>query len=393
MDLLIVGASARAAAFSALRAGLSPGAVDLFADRDLAAVSRCVRVPPAAYPWGLVDAADDFPTGPWMYTGALENHPDVVALLSKRRPLLGNRAATLRMVRDPLRVFRALREAGLPAPEVRITPHGLPRDGSWLCKPLASAGGHGIVPLCDDERPRRHSLPLRRRSYYQERISGRPMSAVFVGRCTGAELAGVTLQLTGYPQAMFAYRGSLAPGTVSAAAVGRITAVGEALAARFGLVGLFGVDLILQDDTPWPVEVNPRYTASIEVIELASRRALLPAHRAACEGNDPGPLPRADGPGGYVAKEILFAPGDVVFPDDAIEFTRHDPSRFEVPELADVPDAGARFRFGEPVLTVFARGQTPDDTLRALAAARRHWARRLRPIEKEAGEDWSETPE
>jgi predicted ATP-grasp superfamily ATP-dependent carboligase len=392
VDLLIVGASARAAAFSALRAGLIPGAIDLFADRDLAAIARCVRVPPAAYPSGLIDAADDFPPCPWIYTGALENRPDLVSLLTRRRPLRGNRAPTLRLVRDPIRLFQALHDARLPAPAVRLVPHGLPRDGSWLRKPLASSGGHGIVPLRDDDPAARFESPSHRRSYYQERISGRPMSAVFVGRGAGAELAGVTLQLTGYPLATFAYRGSLAPGPVSPIAAARISAVGEVLAATFGLVGLFGVDLILQDDTPWPVEVNPRYTASVEVIELATRRALLRAHQAACEGTDPGSLPPADPSGGYVAKEILFSPGDVMFADDAIEFTHHDPMRFEVPDLADLPDRGARFRLGEPVLTVFAQGPTPDETLRSLAAARRLWASRLRPTDDTAG-DGSTTSE
>ena len=48
------------------------------------------------------------PAGPWMYTGALENHPDLVRALSERRPLWGNDAATLRRARSPLRVARSL---------------------------------------------------------------------------------------------------------------------------------------------------------------------------------------------------------------------------------------------------------------------------------------------
>ena len=43
-NLLILGASTRAAAFSALRAGLAPRCVDFFADRDLAAVCPVERV-------------------------------------------------------------------------------------------------------------------------------------------------------------------------------------------------------------------------------------------------------------------------------------------------------------------------------------------------------------
>ncbi|MBW3539720.1 MAG: hypothetical protein KY476_05570, partial [Planctomycetes bacterium] len=54
-SLLIAGASARAAAQSAVRSGWSVTALDLFADRDLAATCEAVRV--ESYPWGLIAAA------------------------------------------------------------------------------------------------------------------------------------------------------------------------------------------------------------------------------------------------------------------------------------------------------------------------------------------------
>src|SRR3954469_6116964 len=101
MDVLIVGASVRAAAHSALRAGLRPGGIDLFADCDLAAIGPAVRVPPEAYPEGLEDRAAAQPSGPWMYTGGLENDPELVDRIARKRPLWGVRGDALRAVRDP----------------------------------------------------------------------------------------------------------------------------------------------------------------------------------------------------------------------------------------------------------------------------------------------------
>ncbi|MCA1684460.1 MAG: ATP-grasp domain-containing protein, partial [Planctomycetia bacterium] len=203
--MLILGASARAAAWSALRAGLSPSAADVFADRDLAAVSACVRVPAEGYPDGLAAAAGSLPPGPWLYTGALENRPGVIDRVSRTRPLWGNDAATVRAVRDPLAVARALRDAGLSWPEVRLDPSGLPRDGSWLRKPVASAGGYGIEPL-------EAGLSNEAKAfYYQKRLEGPSLSAVFVGTRDGAVLAGVTRQIIGRPGSPFAYRGNVAP--------------------------------------------------------------------------------------------------------------------------------------------------------------------------------------
>ena len=66
--LLILGAVARAAAFSALAAGLRPTCGDLFADADLA--RRCPVTAVTNYPRGMADLAEQGTApAPWMYTG------------------------------------------------------------------------------------------------------------------------------------------------------------------------------------------------------------------------------------------------------------------------------------------------------------------------------------
>src|SRR5438094_10464728 len=95
--IVIFGASVRAAAFSALRAGLQPWCADLFADADLQARCPATRLA-GAYPEGFEAlAAGDWP-GPWLYTGGLENHPALVQRLAQRRPLWGNDETVLARV-------------------------------------------------------------------------------------------------------------------------------------------------------------------------------------------------------------------------------------------------------------------------------------------------------
>ena len=75
-SLSILGASVRSAAQSALRAGFIPCGADLFADHDLQRTSAAtIRV--SDYPQQLIDASKQLPSGPWMYTGGLENHPKI----------------------------------------------------------------------------------------------------------------------------------------------------------------------------------------------------------------------------------------------------------------------------------------------------------------------------
>src|SRR4051794_35137718 len=113
-DLLIFGASARAAAFSALRANLRPWCADLFADADLQARCPVFRLAPGGYPQGFVKAAEQGPPGPWLYTGGLENRPALVRQIAALRPLWGNDEKVLRKVRSPRFLANLLHEAGIP---------------------------------------------------------------------------------------------------------------------------------------------------------------------------------------------------------------------------------------------------------------------------------------
>src|SRR5262245_689082 len=100
--LLILGASARAAAGSAIRAGFSPWCADLFADADLRRMASVVRCPIENYPAGFIEILRAAPDAPWIYTGALENHPNLIRRLSQLRPLWGNGASALRSARSPV---------------------------------------------------------------------------------------------------------------------------------------------------------------------------------------------------------------------------------------------------------------------------------------------------
>src|SRR5687767_8413352 len=99
-QLSIVGASARAAAFSAIRAGGSVAASDAFGDADLRAFVPYLE-PEGSYPGGLERVLSRMPDAPFAYTGGLENRPDLIGRLALLRPLWGNPPDVLRSCRDP----------------------------------------------------------------------------------------------------------------------------------------------------------------------------------------------------------------------------------------------------------------------------------------------------
>jgi predicted ATP-grasp superfamily ATP-dependent carboligase len=364
---------------------LKPIVADLFGDVDLheAAEVQSLR----SYPDDFVRVAGLAPTCPWLYTGGLENHPEIVGEISEERPLWGNPSDVLRSVRDPAQVDEVLRRAGLPVAEIQSADRSPPPLGDWLLKPTNGAGGGGIAVW--DEAADNHAT-LARPHFFQKRLVGTPISAVFLATRKIAHLAGVTRQFVGTRSlgaAQFAYCGSLGPCRIAVALTKQISRVGGKLAEVFGLRGLFGVDLMCDGQSATLVEVNPRYVASIEVLERANGLPLLGWHRQACESyeDEVGSLQLdedfvfrlAEGENGRQAvagKAILFAGDELICPSFHL-------LRKSLPRdgcfLADIPQPGTQIARGRPICTVLARGGSDGECLRRLCRTRRQVMRSI----------------
>ena len=358
-SLTILGVSVRAAAQAARRAGFLPHSIDLFADLDTREAGSTCKV--ARYPDGFLPALDESPPSAWMYTGGLENYPTLVGKLAERRPLLGNPAAVLLRVRDPVQLSGFLLAEGFRYPQVGLSEFADRR----VFKPLRSGGGRGVQLITAG------SGQLVPKDCYQQRfIEGRSISALFVAAPQHCRLLGATSQLTGKDFGLpepFAYVGSLAPLTCSSDVLAELYRLGSKLADHFQLRGLFGVDLILRNEELWVLEVNPRLTASAEVAELAIGCNPVALHVAACEGGqsfdslkraspNKGGLPLMHG------KCIVYARTHGVARESYSELIARWQQCAET-LIADLPQEGARFSPGEPIATVFANGTSEAEVV------------------------------
>jgi predicted ATP-grasp superfamily ATP-dependent carboligase len=360
--VLIAGVSTRGLAESAARAGYDVLAVDGFGDLDLRARARSVRVARHGGRFSIraaVAAARTLRAEVVCYVGSFENHPHGVAALAAGRLLWGNRPAVLAAVRDPVRLARALRARGFPTPAVRIT---APRAGRWLVKPRASGGGGGVAPW--------RGGPLPRGSYLQQRVAGTAGSIVFAADGQRALAIGVSRALAGDPA--FGARGFRYCGSMLVAPeeplFGHACRLAAAVTEAFGLVGVNGIDFIARRGVPYAVEVNPRYCASMELVERACGISIFQLHARACGGDLPDMV--LTGPGAALpGKAILYARSDVV-PEDTAPWLEDD-------DVRDVPPPGERIGRGHPICTVFARGGTIAQCHAALAARARALYRSL----------------
>lgn len=356
-SLLVVGASARAAAVSIERAGLKPCAADMFCDSDLTTLCQCVRLSP--YPHAAERHMSDFQADAWMFVGGLENQPDLVGTLAERMPLLGNSCEVLNNIRDPWRVARVLREHGISVPRI-LPPGHRPKTGDWICKPLRSCGGKRVFSWNSDTEggtsKRTVALDDDSERVFQQRIIGRTVGAVFVADAVNSQLVGVTEQLTGTEWLGadgHIYSGSIGPLLMGGSMQRQLGDIGAALTSAFRLRGIFGVDAIWDGADIWPIEVNPRYTASVEVLERALDISIVRAHVQGCQYKLPSlKVPRR--PRYVSGKAILYAQHDVLISSRLLDLIEAINSDGASSSIADIPHGGQRIAKGHPVVTLLA---------------------------------------
>jgi predicted ATP-grasp superfamily ATP-dependent carboligase len=399
-DIFIAGASARAAAYSALRAGLRPWCADLFADADLRAICQVEKIAVDQYPSGVLAISERCPPGPWLYAGALENRPDIIQAISNKRPLWGCSPEAVQKARAP-GALREIYDDAIPmrSPDVLWPGDRLPSFERWLIKPIAGAAGFGIREAYGAQPGK-----VPDGCYGQKYVPGTSCSGLFVGHERGCLFLGATIQLVGTPwlhAAPFHYAGSVGLLELPERVYRWFRDLDNILADRFGLRGIFGVDCILQTDMAWTIEINPRYTASVEVWEYARKRSALALHRRVFENpNDKEThlklqkMRISTHSRKVVGKAILFARETVTIPEKtpwsapvASEpptlvggGARQPPPTnvggsplnyapklgFDLPEFADLPSPGDRIEKGHPILTFFASDSSSEVCLEKL---------------------------
>jgi predicted ATP-grasp superfamily ATP-dependent carboligase len=362
MKILLIGVSARGLAESAVNSGYSVIALDAFGDLDLNEIcesyslARDYGIPYSAA--GLYKASRRLQFDAIAYTSNLENYPQVVGRFARHHDLLGNPQDVLKRVRHWPSLYGVLDEAGFNVPETIFHANGrrTAPGRTWLNKPLRSGGGHAVSFAPSWASPKPGYL-------LQEYISGIPCSASFVSNGQQAVILGLSEQLVGrteFGSHGFRYCGNLAPLAASAdrhqgpSILDQVARIAQLLTQEFGLVGVNGFDFILKDGRVFLTEVNPRYSASMELIEKAYSLSIFDLHvQAVTQGTLPEsnriPLARTNHPRFY-GKAILYAQSEIQTPDSR--------RWLQMKNVRDIPHAGEKIPSGKPVCTLLAEGQT-----------------------------------
>lgn len=343
MRLLAVGTSVRHVAQSASRF-CDVVAIDEFRDLDTRRYAeRSVEVEEVT-PRTVEEAARSLD-----FDAAVTTSPNVPPDL----PLLGNPVEEMRRVGDKLRFARFCEGNGYPHPGTGEDPS----PERSLAKPRRGGGGRFNRVAGEGEVPEE----LRREAgefVYQELVKGEVVSVSLLSDGSRAETVSVNRSLSSVEACRsptrFVYCGNVTPSDGPWAR--EAAALAEDLVEDLGLRGSVGVDLVLSEDGPVALEVNPRLQASLDTVEAAHGVDVVERHVAAARGEpgwgeDLSPFE----PEGAACRLVLYAPRDLEAPELSVEGVR------------DVPPPGRRVEEGEPLCSVLRTGGTAGG---AVSAAR-----------------------
>lgn len=372
--IAFVATSARSLVECARRSSLRPMALDAFADLDTARLAEtCVAVAGEGLRLdrdrllaGLAALRARGDVAGWVAGSGFEAQLELLAEAAGALPLLGNEPQTVGRVRTPALFHAVLDAYGIAYPESCLDAPEDPRG--WLVKDAHACGGWHVRRAAGAMRggPEQPS-PGR---HFQRECTGEALSCLFVAAHGRATVVGHSRQIVralgGRP---FVYRGGIGPVAVPAAVEAELARAAECLTGAFGLVGLNGIDYLVDEaGQPWVLELNPRPTAAIQLFADAFAGGLMRAHLDACAGRA---LPPRPAPAGEVRGfETVFARKAGRIGAAAVAWLlAQDGCR-------DIPHPGTEHAWGDPLCTVFAEAAT-EAAVQAELAARRLAVRRV----------------
>jgi uncharacterized protein len=331
--------------------------MDVFGDLDTRARSNFQLL--NDYPTDCLSLLSDIQPDAICVTGAMENYPGILQKLTTRATLLAPAVNQIARMRDPSNLQSVLTNSNWQYPRTFVANENLPNDETlWLKKPIASAGGQGIHAFDNTDLGSREPTKI-----IQERISGRNISVSFLMHPARTDLLGCTEQLLGHRELQaseFQYCGSIGPLHLPSSINKQLHELGQFLQHEYSLRGLIGVDLILHDDQLWLIEINPRYTASMELFEPQFNRSMIQLHLDSFSSH-PATFNRIDHANMHYGKAVLFARETTEIPNE-FQPIWHAALNCQQPPVADLPPIGAIIQAGHPLFTIFAHSESTDQT-------------------------------
>jgi len=375
--LIVVGFSARAAAQSAIRSGYNPVAIDICGDRDLLAICSAYRNLENS-DW--LEWLEEYYAGvPILMAGGMENRLDALAACQKNSSRAAPSTLQIQMLRSTEKWKSWAIESAIGWPdsifsfqEYELQEERLYRE-EWLVKSTASVGGLGIQRVAELGTPINESFfQIRPHLYLQKRLLGESIGVSFLSSQFGSVVVGAALACRpsedlAMPE--FVYRGSVGPIAVEADRLKSLEIFANAAASESGILGLWQADFVVVEGAWYLLEINPRWSASMELHDSIGGLRLVELHVACAaksmcsdrwrsfQDTQAVSIGRAEQ--STVCKQVLYAQDDFVITREQSDAWWERRWKQACPidgfEYADIPCDGTRVKKHQPILSRYSK--------------------------------------
>ncbi len=404
MNIIISAFSSRALVETAAQCDLNIYSFDYFGDQDLlkyAADNFSIkkdsgsRYSPEKLAALIEDFADERPLELFyfVYASSWDNHPDLIKRIENMKNiiLLGNNSRILKNLsakKGLEKTFNLLQKTELKIPELIFEQNNLieklenNKSGkNYLLKPLKSGGGKKIELLKDRKDYQKLSKKLLKEEgrdwiknyYFEEFIKGKIFSLQFAADGSQAKIISVTEQLINNKgNSNFKYGGNILI-KKKAAEIKVLKEAAQLLTKEYKLKGINGIDFIQKDEEIYFIELNPRFTAAVELLIPIYGCSLLKSYYA----EDISEISNFDYQKNYLnsdfkeyGKVIYYAQNDIIVLDDLAKVNNNLQTariNFEKTDLQikDIPKKGEKFNSGDPVCTLIINAENREAFWRA----------------------------
>lgn len=347
-------------AASARRGGYDVAVLDLFNDLDTRKIApRSEKVTGHEQglarfsKYALLESASRLAPGnayPNVVFGSgFEDDTQLLHELAQGRRLFGNDVATIKKIKDPRQFFSLLKKCAVPHPQISIAPPAQP--AGWLAKKIGGSGGAHVI---DATRVTQDNA----QQYFQRFVQGKNYSVSFLANRERASIVGFnepwSIALGDWP---YCYLGAINHAELPAAMAAQIQRDLDAIVRESGLVGLNGMDFIVNGDDYFVIEINPRPSGTLDLYDDDCPEGLFHWHLKASDGELPQRL----------FDRQTHRAHAVIYTMQPLQLNRD----VQWPTwCSDIPKRGSAFQARMPVCMVHAQGSEYEQ-VKSLVHARR----------------------
>ena len=335
--VLVAGFATRHVACSAKNAGYEVHSIDAFCDQDLQwnTESCTIFEDLESLPGQIEEICKKIDPDYLVVTSGAEE-------ISVSKKISGSCKDKAGIFTDKQKIQDFFQENSIRVPAILA-------DGSYpaMLKPCKGAGGWRNTVVESPEEENNFCEMWPETPYIrQEVVKGIPCSVSCIASGGRAKAIAANLQYLrgGEGDRAYGFAGAATPFT--AEKTGELMKEAERIASLSGCTGSIGIDFILAEDGIYAIEVNPRFQATLDIIEMSTGFKIFEAHINACKGILPESAPKAKK---VVARRIMFAERDLIVRDDLKKFHPH---------VADIPRKNSEIEEGGAIISVYGEGDT-----------------------------------